>query len=272
VIALIAALVLALGWMGLRNVGRDTASPAGGRVAGADAEEQTRATDPAGAAPAGGAAPGGRVTTGGQAVPGGQVARGPTTGPGGIERPPAEAQRVEPGVASPTTTPDRPAATGTATIPRGPAAAPAPPPAPRRSPAPAATAAAPPPAPAVRGGSAAALNREGEVLFARGDIAGAAARFRAAVQAAPTSAAYRNNLGWALFQLGDIDGAGRELSETIRLDPRRAIAHANMGEVHRARGDIAAAIAAYERFLELNTDPRREQIARGKLRGLRGGT
>jgi Flp pilus assembly protein TadD len=102
-------------------------------------------------------------------------------------------------------------------------------------------------------------------------VAGAIALFRQAVAAAPGNAAFRNNLGWALLQAGDVDGAGRELEETIRLNPRRAIAHANLGEVHAARGNTAAAIAAYERFLELNTDPRREEIARGKIRRLRGG-
>jgi cytochrome c-type biogenesis protein CcmH/NrfG len=42
-----------------------------------------------------------------------------------------------------------------------------------------------------------------------------------------------------------------------------------LGEVHFARGDIAAAIAAYERFLELSTNPRRERIADAKLRRMR---
>ncbi|MDP9347766.1 MAG: tetratricopeptide repeat protein, partial [Gemmatimonadota bacterium] len=88
--------------------------------------------------------------------------------------------------------------------------------------------------------------------------------------AAPGNAYYRNNLGWALFQAGEVEAAGRELAEAIRLDPGRAIAHANLGEVRWARGDAAGAIAAYERFLELNTDPRRERIAREKLRRMRG--
>ena len=43
------------------------------------------------------------------------------------------------------------------------------------------------------------------------------------------------------------------------------------GEVERARGNVQGAIAAYERFLQLNSDPRREAIAREKLRRLRGG-
>ncbi len=114
------------------------------------------------------------------------------------------------------------------------------------------------------------LNREGEALFERNDVAGAVARFRLAVRAAPGNAYYRNNLGWALFEMGAIDEAGRELEETLRLDPRRDIAYANLGEVRAAQGDTAAAIAAYERFVELNRNPRREQIALGKLRRLRG--
>lgn len=120
-------------------------------------------------------------------------------------------------------------------------------------------------------GAAARLAREGSALFERGDLAGAAARFRQAVAMAPANAGYRNDLAWALFQTGDVEGAGRELDEVIRLDPRRAIAYANLGEVRRARGDVAGAIAAYQRFLQLNSDPRREEIARAKLRGLQGG-
>jgi tRNA A-37 threonylcarbamoyl transferase component Bud32/cytochrome c-type biogenesis protein CcmH/NrfG len=128
------------------------------------------------------------------------------------------------------------------------------------------------PAPAAASGAAGAmrLNREGEALFERNNVAGAVARFRLAVQAAPNNAYYHNNLGWALFEMGAIDEAGRVLEETLRLDPRRDIAYANLGEVRAAQGDTAAAIAAYERFVELNRNPRREQIALGKLRRLRG--
>jgi len=121
------------------------------------------------------------------------------------------------------------------------------------------------------GEGARALNHEGESLFDRGEVEAAVGRFRAAVRAAPGNAYYHNNLGWALFQAGQVEEAGRELNEAVRLDPRRDIAYANIGEVERARGNVSAAIAAYERFLELNTDPRRERIAREKLRSLRGG-
>jgi tRNA A-37 threonylcarbamoyl transferase component Bud32 len=152
--------------------------------------------------------------------------------------------------------------------PRSSSSAPAPPPVPLPAARPAPTRR---PAPAPDNADAAQANRDGETLFERGDMRGAVERFRRAVSAAPGNAYYHNNLGWALFQVGDVDGAAGELATAVRLDPSRDIAYANIGEVERVRGNTAAAIAAYERFLQLNTDPRRAQIARDKLRALRGG-
>ena len=135
-----------------------------------------------------------------------------------------------------------------------------------------------PPAPAERrpaapstDATAGRLNREGEALFERGDVGAAVQRFRAAVQREPQNAGYRNNLGWALFEAGELNAARRELEQTIQLNPGRDIAYANLGEVKWKQGDRAGAIAAYERFLELNADPRRERIAREKLRRMRQG-
>jgi Flp pilus assembly protein TadD len=91
------------------------------------------------------------------------------------------------------------------------------------------------------------------------------------VQREPQNAGYRNNLGWALFEAGELNAARRELEQTIQLNPGRDIAYANLGEVKWKQGDRAGAIAAYERFLELNADPRRERIAREKLRRMRQG-
>jgi Flp pilus assembly protein TadD len=133
--------------------------------------------------------------------------------------------------------------------------------------------AAPPPAASPPGGSDAAsasrLNQEGERLFASGDYGAAVDRFRRAVQISPGSAHFRNNLGWALFQLRELDEAARQLEEAARQDPRRAIVHANLGEVRWAQGDRAGAIAAYERFLQLNTNPRQRRIAEERLREMR---
>jgi serine/threonine protein kinase len=268
-LGLAAALVLAIGWFALRGIGGAPATA--DREAGA-ASTGTRAdggSSPDASVPASGGATDGAASPAGGAAP-----AEATAGPGGVERPPEAAARGEPGVAPPTTTPDRPA--GTVAI----RPSPAPPPAPASSgaapprPAPAAPARTPTVAAAparTTAITAAALNAQGQARFERGDLPGAIERFRRAVQAAPQSAAYRNNLGWALFVAGDLDGAGRELDATLRLDPRRAIAYANLGEVRAARGDTAGAIAGYERFLELNNDARRERIAREKLRRLRGG-
>ncbi|MBW3630629.1 MAG: protein kinase [Gemmatimonadetes bacterium] len=118
---------------------------------------------------------------------------------------------------------------------------------------------------ATGGRSAAALHAEGLRLFGSRSFADAVARLQAAADLAPANASYRNDLGWALYEAGQYDAAARELSEVLRLDPRRAIAHANLGEVRLAQGDTAAAIEQYENFLRLNSDPRREAIARQKL-------
>jgi serine/threonine protein kinase/predicted negative regulator of RcsB-dependent stress response len=115
------------------------------------------------------------------------------------------------------------------------------------------------------------LNREAEGAFERGDVSDAVRRLRAAVQRDPGNALFRNNLGWALFETGQLDEARRELEQVIRMSPGRDIAYANLGEVKWKQGDRAGAIAAYERFLELNSDPRRERIAREKLRRMRQG-
>ena len=115
------------------------------------------------------------------------------------------------------------------------------------------------------------MNREGEGAFERGEVNDAVRRLRAAVQRDPGNVLFRNNLGWALFEAGQLDEARRELEQVIRMNPRRDIAYANLGEVKWKQGDRAGAIAAYERFLELNSDPRRERIAREKLRRMRQG-
>ncbi|HEX8211483.1 MAG TPA: serine/threonine-protein kinase [Longimicrobium sp.] len=173
------------------------------------------------------------AATGAAQQPGSGAAPAAGAAPGGGAAPPAQ----------PGTTPTASGTfAGTSTLPRSPAPASSP--------------------------AAASAARQAEQRFEVGDFPAAVAGFRRAVAAAPRNAHYRNQLGWALFQSGDLAGAERELRETVRLDPNRAIAYANLGEVYRVRGQTPAAIANYRRFLELNTNERREEIARGKLRGM----
>ncbi|HEU4560981.1 MAG TPA: protein kinase [Longimicrobium sp.] len=266
-------LLLVLALVVWRTMGSDGGDP--GPVAtappAADPGDASNAGSPAGTDPRTGG--GG---TAGQAGTGGGSSGGPGGGQPGAASPGVVAGTSEPAAGGIAPEPETTEPVAAAPAPSSPPAAmpagrepAARPPASRPSAPPARTRTG---AVASEGGAGArALNRQGEALFDRGNLGGAIERFQAAVRAAPGNAYYRNNLGWALFQAGRIDDADRELNEAVRLDPRRDIAYANIGEVERAKGNIPGAIAAYERFLELNTDPRREQIAREKLRRLRGG-
>ncbi len=109
-------------------------------------------------------------------------------------------------------------------------------------------------------------NAEGRRYFDAGDFTRAAQRFGVASRALPGVAEYHNNYGWALFRAGHLNGAQRELEKAIRIDSTRAIAHANLAEVWLARGDTTKGVAAYRRFLEVNTDPQHEQLAIDRLR------
>ncbi|HEX8271869.1 MAG TPA: protein kinase [Longimicrobiaceae bacterium] len=271
------------GWLALAGEGGGSEQPSAVRRTAARQEPpapgdrvRSDTANSVWAAPADSARPGSAAGPGAQAgapAPAGSTQPARTAAPAPAQRAPA--QRA-PATTTPSPSTPRVAVRPTSTTARAPGRdAPASRPAPaasapaERVPArtPARTAAAPA---GPRLSAPERLNREGEALFERNNVAGAVERFRAAVRAAPNNAYYRNNLGWALFQLGETDAAGRELEETLRLNPRREIAYANLGEVRAAQGDTAAAIAMYERFVELNTNPRREQIAMGKLRRLRG--
>ena len=125
-------------------------------------------------------------------------------------------------------------------------------------------------APSTWSRNALALHEEGLRLFQGGSYREAAERFQLAVRLEPDNVHFRNNLAWALFRAGRVGEASSELDEVLRRAPRRDIAYANLAEIRLAQGDTTAAIAAYRRFLELNTDPRRESVARRKLAEIGG--
>lgn len=120
-------------------------------------------------------------------------------------------------------------------------------------------------------GDATSHNAAGLRLFARGDFVGALERFARARELAPRDPHVRNNYAWTLHKLNRQREAAQELEAVLDLDPNREIAYANLGEVLLAQGDRAGAIAAYERFLELNRNPAREDVARRKLEQIRAG-
>src|SRR2546427_80228 len=63
---------------------------------------------------------------------------------------------------------------------------------------------------------------KGNLFLERGDLGGAAALFRQALELDPESARARNNLGLVLARLNDAQGSKREREKAIALDPKLA--------------------------------------------------
>lgn len=100
--------------------------------------------------------------------------------------------------------------------------------------------------------SAAAYNNLGLALRAKGDLAEAEAAYRKAIELDPQGATAHNNLGGVLRAKGDLSGAEAARGKAIELDPKNAIAHSNLGVVLRNKGDLAGAEAACRKAIELD--------------------
>jgi tetratricopeptide (TPR) repeat protein/serine/threonine protein kinase len=105
----------------------------------------------------------------------------------------------------------------------------------------------------------AALNDLGNLLKHKGDVDGAIACWRKAIEVDPTCANAHNNLGDELRERGQLDEAIRHLEEAIRLlrkdaalDPNQAIAHYNLGVALAGRGQMDEAIACFKKAIELD--------------------
>jgi Flp pilus assembly protein TadD len=92
---------------------------------------------------------------------------------------------------------------------------------------------------------------EGRRLLQLGDVAGAVARFEAAVAADPANAEFHNAYGRALWRSEDRDGALAQYAEAARLDPRLQMQYARTLEV---AGHSAEAAQEYEALLARNPD------------------
>ncbi len=86
-------------------------------------------------------------------------------------------------------------------------------------------------------------------LLGRGDVAGAAAQFEAAVRAKPDDSDGRNNLGLALVGLGRVEEGIVQYRESIRLDGGQFFAHANLGDALTKQEQHAEAVASYREAL-----------------------
>jgi Flp pilus assembly protein TadD len=94
----------------------------------------------------------------------------------------------------------------------------------------------------------------GIALAAKGEVDGAIACYRKALEIDPRLAQAHYNLGSALQAKGDTDGAIRCYRKVLELDPRLAMAHYNLGSALQAKGGTDGAIRCYTKALEL--DPR----------------
>jgi tetratricopeptide (TPR) repeat protein len=81
---------------------------------------------------------------------------------------------------------------------------------------------------------------KGEFLQLTGNVEGAIAMFRQAIQSEPNCAACHRVLADALLQKGDRDGAIVEYQETVRIEPDNAEYHFMLGAQLEARGATAA--------------------------------
>jgi Flp pilus assembly protein TadD len=97
---------------------------------------------------------------------------------------------------------------------------------------------------------------QGNDLSAKGDLGGAIACFRKALELDPIAPVYIN-LGLALGNKGDLDGAIACYRKALELDLKDAQAHHNLGNALGDKGDLDGAIACYRKALEL--DPKDAQ-------------
>src|SRR5262249_55500625 len=98
---------------------------------------------------------------------------------------------------------------------------------------------------------ASARNNRGATRYELGDLAGAIADFDAAL-AVRSSIDFRLNRACARRAAKDLNGADADCDEALRLDPHSAAAHAQKGAVLLVRRKFHAAIAEFDRTLELD--------------------
>ena len=94
----------------------------------------------------------------------------------------------------------------------------------------------------------------GIALYDGGDISGAIAQYKIAIQTDPDRAAAHNNLGDALLKQGNIHEAIQSFHRALDLKPDFAEAHNNIGNAFFKLGKIDEASHGFHRALTLNPD------------------
>jgi tetratricopeptide (TPR) repeat protein len=115
-----------------------------------------------------------------------------------------------------------------------------------------------------------AHNNLGVALWDKGDLAAAIAAYQKAIDLDPQYFKAYYNLGLALRKKGDLAGAIAAYQKAIDLDPMPAQPCYDLGNALQDKGDLAAAMAAYQRAIELNPDYAQAHCNLGAVLALRG--
>jgi CheY-like chemotaxis protein/tetratricopeptide (TPR) repeat protein len=109
----------------------------------------------------------------------------------------------------------------------------------------------------------------GEALARRGNLAGALAELKRAIELDDASDDAHAALGAAYFQSHQNDAAVRHLSRAVQLNGRNGRALVTLGHVYRAMGDTGKAREIYQRYLKTEPGGRFSGEARQALASLR---
>ena len=95
----------------------------------------------------------------------------------------------------------------------------------------------------------------GDLLFAQGDLEGAAVEFQNAIQSAPHLPGPHASLGWLLYSMGDLEGAVSEFEEARRIDNTWADPVLGLGYTYLSRNENEAARREFEAAIALSPEP-----------------
>ncbi|MBE9479729.1 MAG: tetratricopeptide repeat protein, partial [Chloroflexi bacterium] len=109
---------------------------------------------------------------------------------------------------------------------------------------------------ALRGNPEAVAHIErGDLLFAEGDLDGAAVEFQNAILSAPHLPGPHASLGWVLYSMGDLEGAVSEFVEARRMDNTWADPVLGLAYIYMSQNEIEAARQEFEAALALKPEP-----------------
>ncbi len=109
---------------------------------------------------------------------------------------------------------------------------------------------------ALRGNpEAVAYIEQGDLLFAEGDLDGAAVEFQNAILSAPHLPGPHASLGWVLYSMGDLEGAVSAFEEARRIDSTWADPVLGLAYIYMSQNEDEAARQEFEAAVELRPEP-----------------